>query len=480
MRFIPHEQQMEKFLIEESKNNEIFPEDEYASQYYLTDEEAHRVKDMLLYVDAPIDRNNMDKLEYQNRLKEHYTFANKHWDQYKIPEWNPKFSKEEESQSKAGEENYDRLVNDNTIDYSQQPFEVQEAKEISKMTYKDDFLHIMSQPDSLRMNSINRMVKERSKLKMPSSFANDVREQMQAPNNQFNSGTESQEQKAIGQAQANPVTYTPKTNEEDRAGGIEMRHQASAQQMNEKSHVDDSSRVKIDITDQKNTDRLEKSNKHITLSPKLAADKPKSLLGNALLRNKQHAQSESVNKEVITTPQQVEYKANNPVDYSDQKEYTPSRGDIRQKMNQLHSLEQKLRNNLVSSTNVSEIQKLQQMYINQLTQLQRDTATYYKDQWWISEEDENIMAETAEFPSRFEGLNTSIAQQEQLSDASRYASDRIGENIYIKHRAKIKNGADFAAGFSDGVLFGQGERIARLAHGDDATWSDEDSAWYTG
>lgn len=149
-------------------------------------------------------------------------------------------------------------------------------------------------------------------------------------------------------------------------------------------------------------------------------------------------------------------------------------------MNQLHSLEQKLRNNLASATNVSEIQKLQQMYINQLTQLQRDSSTYYKDQWWISEDDEDIMAEAAEFPSYFEGLNTSRAQQEQLNDSSRYASARIGENIYNKYRDKIKNGADFAAGFSDGVLFGQGERIARLVHGDDAPWADSDSKWYKG
>jgi len=80
MKFVPREQQIARNSIEQSKSNENLTKDEHAPQYDKTEEEEHRVKDMLLYVDAPIERNNMDKLEYQNRLKEHYTLANKHWD----------------------------------------------------------------------------------------------------------------------------------------------------------------------------------------------------------------------------------------------------------------------------------------------------------------------------------------------------------------------------------------------------------------
>lgn len=178
MTFTPREQEIVKNSIEQRKNDDNLAKEENESKYNLTEEQEqeHRANDMLHYVDAPIDRNNMDQSEYKNKLKEHYTRSNNYWDRFKTPLWKPQFSKEEENQLKVAEGNYEKLVNDNTTDFSQQAFEVQEAKEISKISYKENFLDIMNQPDSLRMNRINKMVKERSKLKMPSSFPNDARE----------------------------------------------------------------------------------------------------------------------------------------------------------------------------------------------------------------------------------------------------------------------------------------------------------------
>jgi RHS repeat-associated protein len=39
---------------------------------------------------------------------------------------------------------------------------------------------------------------------------------------------------------------------------------------------------------------------------------------------------------------------------------------------------------------------------------------------------------------------------------------------------------DYLSGFSDGVLFGQGHNLAKLAYGSDTHWGDPSSRWYTG
>ena len=381
---------------------------------------------MLLYVDAPIDRNNMDKLEYQNRLKEHYTFANKHWDQYKIPEWNPKFSKEEESQSKAGKENYDRLVNDNTTDYSQQPFEVQEAKEILKITHKDDFLHIMSQPDSLRMNSINRMVKDRTKLKMHSSFPNDGRDQMQATYKQFGPHTENQEQRTKAQASPTPDLQT-----------------------NIPPQAYDTNKATPQIHD-----NLENSDNFTQAAPKVAAAKRKSIYDREFARTKQYLQLEDEKKEILAKNEQI--RKSTQSQNSDQSQHSvKDEGGKEDQPND--NFFQRLRNDYIKTVMIrSKIQaRASNIIADKVVEIAKDPAEYLKNKvagdvpkltpktldWVKIVQPEIKRVESIYGTNKILTLATTMAVSEELNRRDQVMNN-LGDSIqdyYVDRVGKINN-----------------------------------------
>ncbi|MFI3244431.1 MAG: hypothetical protein R3Y56_09285 [Akkermansia sp.] len=127
-------------------------------------EEEQRTQKMFPYVDPPLERNGLKEEDYKSSLSTHYKQSNKYWDRFKTPAPSNLQSPEEVEQQKKADGYYEQLRNDTSTDYSQRPFEEQQAREISKITYKTDFQRIMNEPDARRMNIINKMVRNRTKL----------------------------------------------------------------------------------------------------------------------------------------------------------------------------------------------------------------------------------------------------------------------------------------------------------------------------
>ncbi len=166
-------------------NNRLVPN----QNSHQTEEEApfdyddeQRTQEMLRYVEPPIERNGQSDTDYKSTLATHYRQANKFWDTFKTPAHSALPSPEEAEQQKRADELYDNLHNDASTDYSQRPFEEQQAKEISKITYKTDFQRIMNETDSRRMNIINKMVRDRTKLKYPAATSTLDSNNEQHPN----------------------------------------------------------------------------------------------------------------------------------------------------------------------------------------------------------------------------------------------------------------------------------------------------------
>ncbi len=147
-------------------------------------DEEHRTQEMLRYVEPPIERNGLNDTDYKSTLSTHYRQANKFWDTFKSPAHSALPSPEEAEQQKRADELYDNLHNDASTDYSQRPFEEQQAKEIAKITYKTDFQRIMNETDSRRMNIINKMVRDRTKLKFSAPATPQDSSNVQAPNSE--------------------------------------------------------------------------------------------------------------------------------------------------------------------------------------------------------------------------------------------------------------------------------------------------------
>lgn len=170
----------------------------------------------------------------------------------------------------------------------------------------------------------------------------------------------------------------------------------------------------------------------------------------------------------------------NSIDSVPQEEYTPTKEDIRMQMNQLYQLKEKLDSHQNQTVKQSQVQANYQAYVQLLSKTQRASGEYAKDQLWMSEEDEDLMAEVASFPSYFDGIKTSQQEQNQLSEASRYASQMVSDYVYNKHSEKIGNAAEAMAGYSDGVFLGYGKEFANLVYNKDVAWSDGTSSWYSG
>lgn len=119
-------------------------------------------------------------------------------------------------------------------------------------------------------------------------------------------------------------------------------------------------------------------------------------------------------------------------------------------------------------------------YLGKLSQLMKDAGEFYEDQWWISDEDQKAMEDVYALPALVDGATIAPEQLTTLVDSIRSAGESIGNNIFNKYGEEIGNGADFSAGFSDGVLFGQGETISKLLYGSDTPWPSLDSGWYAG
>jgi hypothetical protein len=92
------------------------------------------------------------------------------------------------------------------------------------------------------------------------------------------------------------------------------------------------------------------------------------------------------------------------------------------------------------------------------------------------------------FTAAFQFLTNEAAAMSR-EEAIAYFENSQGEKLswlaklFFKHET-IANvaeaGANFAGGFSDGVLMGYGETLARAVHGEDYGWVNEDSGWYMG
>ncbi len=149
-------------------------------------------------------------------------------------------------------------------------------------------------------------------------------------------------------------------------------------------------------------------------------------------------------------------------------------------MRQLRQLKQQLHHYQNDPSQKEMVQTTYSHYLNRLAKLQRDTGNYFKDQWWISDEDEELMAEAAQFPSQFEGISSSSQQLSQLRSANQDAANSVRQNVTNQYQDEIGNGADFLAGVSDGVFMGQGELISNILYNEDSQWASEDSRWYRG
>jgi RHS repeat-associated protein len=119
-------------------------------------------------------------------------------------------------------------------------------------------------------------------------------------------------------------------------------------------------------------------------------------------------------------------------------------------------------------------------YLNVLSQLTRDAGEFYGDQLWVSDSDQSALNGVYELPTTVHGAEISREQLESQSAATTSAGQSIGNNLFNEYGNVIENGASFAGGFSDGVLFGQGHNLARLAYGSDTPWVDTSSGYYTG
>jgi hypothetical protein len=116
-------------------------------------------------------------------------------------------------------------------------------------------------------------------------------------------------------------------------------------------------------------------------------------------------------------------------------------------------------------------------YLNALSQLTRDAGEFYGDQLWVSDSDQSALNGVYELPTTVNGAEISREQLESQSAATTSAGESIGDNIYHEYGTEIENGANFAGGFSDGVLFGV-PGMTYNALGRD--WVDTYSEYYTG
>lgn len=136
---------------------------------------------------------------------------------------------------------------------------------------------------------------------------------MKVPSYPLNSGAERKEEIVNEQAQAKPAAYSPKTNKKDMTGAVESLNEASSLTAKNKAYLDSSNTAQTNSAHNKDKEVLEEKYNHISSSQKPAADRPRSLLGNILLRGNQHHQAERVNNQSATATQQIAKEASNKI-----------------------------------------------------------------------------------------------------------------------------------------------------------------------
>jgi hypothetical protein len=116
-------------------------------------------------------------------------------------------------------------------------------------------------------------------------------------------------------------------------------------------------------------------------------------------------------------------------------------------------------------------------YLSRLAQLIRDVGEFYEDQWWVNDAEQAAFEGVYALPMTVDGAAISREQLDAQRDAVRAAGESVGKNLFNEHGTEIEHGANFAGGFSDGVLFGAPGAINNvLGRG----WADTSSGYYTG
>jgi hypothetical protein len=129
-----------------------------------------------------------------------------------------------------------------------------------------------------------------------------------------------------------------------------------------------------------------------------------------------------------------------------------------------------------------EIQLLYNDYLTRSSVVSKLAADYFNKQLFYSNKDDQAVSSVYALQVHIicKCISTSSSQVKEIKHTGEYSVGKINNAFMIKNATAIENSVDFAGGFSDGALFGQGGNIGRMFYGADTIWADKESGWYLG